>query len=249
MTDLFSCLEDSFRSNSGAVAIISDEKKITYNELEQQSNKLVKSMYSRGIRPGDIIAIYLNDRYQAIASIIAVLKLGCTYLPLDPVYPSNRLEYMIKDSLVKLIITDRNDLDYLNITKINSIDKAVLAEEVIVDIDLRVISKAPISYIIYTSGTTGNPKGVMMKYDVLSNLIFWQNKQPSGNSPFITAQFSQLSFDVSFQEIFSTLCAGGTLHLLSDTIKQDFQLLIKYIDAHSIERIFLPYIALLNLAQ
>jgi amino acid adenylation domain-containing protein len=106
-----------------------------------------------------------------------------------------------------------------------------------------------LAYVIYTSGSTGKPKGVVMTHSALSNLIFWQIKNFVLPSEARTGQFASLSFDVSFQEMFSTLCAGGTLVLISESVRQNTLDLMNFVVDNRIERLFLPCVVLQQLAE
>jgi amino acid adenylation domain-containing protein len=106
-----------------------------------------------------------------------------------------------------------------------------------------------LAYVIYTSGSTGKPKGVAMSNRSLVNLLMWQIENGIANRDAKTLQFSPISFDVSFQEIFSTLCAGGTLVLIPDDVRRDAIALLKLLTEQKIERLFLPFVALQQLAE
>ncbi|MBS4097959.1 MAG: AMP-binding protein [Sulfuricella sp.] len=105
-----------------------------------------------------------------------------------------------------------------------------------------------LAYLLYTSGSTGKPKGVAMARHALSNLIHWHLDQPAFAAPARTLQFAPYTFDVSFQEVFSTWSAGGTLHLASSELRRDALALLDYVERERIERLFLPYVALQQLA-
>ncbi|MET1255845.1 amino acid adenylation domain-containing protein [Aliikangiella maris] len=252
---LLSSLFASFQSNSQKVAIEDEKGSYSYEYLNHLSQSIAIYLAEQGISQGQIVGIQMQNRKLAIASIIALLKSGCTYLPLDPVYPEKRLQYMVKNADCQFILSDIQGLNYSSqtIVLINELDfsqrtKSPEKHEQSTTIDVE--ANAPtLAYIIYTSGSTGDPKGVMMKYEVVDNLIQWQNNQYPANATFRTAQFSQLSFDVSFQEIFATLCSGSTLILLPEQTRRDFKSLLEYLIDHNVERIFMPYIALLHLSQ
>jgi len=247
MTDkVLADLDANFSRQPDLIAIIADGKSYTYSQLESLVEAILVKLHVNGLKADETVGIYLQDRLHSIASIIAIMRLGCAYLPLDPAYPKNRLEYMIDNSCVKYVLVDEYQIDNSNALTIpiKNIEPVQSSSQVIPK------PKLPeLAYVIYTSGSTGNPKGVMMKYQVVSNLISWQNSQYSSSSRYRTAQFSQLSFDVSFQEIFSTLCAGAELVLVPENIKRDFKALLQLLHEQKIERIFMPYIALLHMAQ
>ncbi|MCS0634587.1 amino acid adenylation domain-containing protein [Streptomyces sp. LP05-1] len=106
-----------------------------------------------------------------------------------------------------------------------------------------------VAYLLFTSGSTGAPKGVEMPHRALANLVAWQNGEPSGVVGGVTVQYAPTSFDVSFQEIFSTLCGGGTLLLLSEEQRRDLPALLRLLDRERVERLYLPYVALQQLAE
>lgn len=232
----------------GRIALAGDSAQLTYLELNQQAATIATHLAKLGVAPHSVVAIHTESRALAIAAMIAVLRSGCAYLPLDPVYPAERLNYMVSNANTRIVISDNDDFrpdsgDVLDLRRIDfsaPINVASSSSPTAPDSD---------AYIIYTSGSTGRPKGVRMNHGTLNNLIEWQNAHYAKGETYRTLQFSSLSFDVSFQEIFATFAQGGCLYLVSNQTKQDFRALLTFIDSHAIERIFLPYIALLQLLQ
>src|SRR5204862_6395999 len=106
-----------------------------------------------------------------------------------------------------------------------------------------------LGYVIYTSGSTGRPKGVAMGHRPLANLLAWQLENFSVPVAARTLQFASLSFDVAFQEIFSTWCCGGTLVLIDEAVRRDPEALLAFICEQRVERLFLPFAALQNLCE
>ena len=105
------------------------------------------------------------------------------------------------------------------------------------------------AYLIYTSGSTGKPKGVVMEHRALANLIAWQIEDFSRSAPARTLQFASLSFDVSFQEMFSTWCSGGTLVLLPAEVRRDPAALLNFLRMKRVERLFVPFVVLQQMAE
>jgi amino acid adenylation domain-containing protein len=158
-------------------------------------------------------------------------------MPLDPTYPPERLRFMIEDAKAAVILTADGPLatDYTDQSHGSDPDL------------IRGFDPSNPCYLIYTSGSTGRPKAVVMPHRAAVNLINYQI-QSSGN-PLRTLQFASLSFDVSFQEIFPTLCAGGSLVLLREDARRDAGELLRVITEERVERLFLPFVALQHLAE
>jgi amino acid adenylation domain-containing protein len=249
-------IDKSIKNYPERVALSGDVPDLSYRLLDFKANTIMAQLQALGVSSGAVVAIHTEARDLAIASMIAVLRSGCAYLPLDPIYPLERLEYMVANANTRLVIRDNDiafpsvnlSIDLRSLVFTQSVQPETLVGNNFVTIN-SVIDPASDAYIIYTSGSTGRPKGVRMNHGVLNNLIQWQNEHYSAKEAYRTLQFSSLSFDVSFQEIFSTFAQGGTLFLVRNQTKQDFRELLHFIEHHRIERIFLPYIALLQLLQ
>ncbi|MET0356236.1 MAG: AMP-binding protein, partial [Cellvibrio sp.] len=247
-TSFLSIFDKIVQSQSERTALAGDTAPISYAKLNQNASIIATRLSNFGIGAGAVIAIHTESRPLAIAAMIAVLRTGCAYLPLDPVYPAERLNYMVTNADTRIVISDNDEFipEYCQRLNLREIDFDFKGDVLIAS---PVIDDASDAYIIYTSGSTGRPKGVRMNHGTLNNLIDWQNAHYASGETFRTLQFSSLSFDVSFQEIFATFAQGGCLFLVDNQTKQDFRALLTFIDTHKIERIFLPYIALLQLLQ
>ncbi|MDO3722400.1 amino acid adenylation domain-containing protein [Marinobacter sp. chi1] len=247
-TSFLAKFEQNAEAFAGNPALWCRGKFISYAELLDNARVIQARIQRMGVKPGLPIAIHAHDRELAITAIIAILRHGSPYLPLDPLYPADRLDYMVNHAQVALTISDNDDF---RSTVGDHLDLGELSFSGSSDVDAGKANITPDSsaYVIYTSGSTGTPKGVLMNHGTLDNLIAWQNERYEPEARYRTLQFSAFSFDVSFQETFSTLAMGGTLYLIEDTTKQDFRRLLEFIDEHRIERIFLPYIALLQLVM
>lgn len=236
-----------------AIAVTMGSYHLTYSELNNRANKLASFLRLKGVQPNFLVGLAIERSINLIIGILGILKAGGACVPLDASYPQNRIEYMVKDAGLKIIITTEDlehRLSYLvendNASELFILDKLELddihEEEYQTELDSLI-------YILYTSGSTGNPKGVVMPHRCLTNLIKWQLSETTAVEALKTLQFSPISFDVSFQEIFSTLCAGGELILLSEEIRRDPQRLLNLIIEKEISRIFLPVIVLQQFAE
>lgn len=234
------------------VAVIFGDEKITYGELNKRANQLAHYLRRLGVTPDDLVGVLMERSLEMVISVLGILKAGAAYLPLDPAYPSQRLSFMLQDAKASLVLTQQRLREVLTEQK---------AQFVRIDADWKDISAESaenphsdasadnLAYVIYTSGSTGRPKGVAMTHRALSNLLGWQLRQTPLGCGAKTLQFSSLSFDVSFQEIFSTLCAGGTLVLISEELQRDVFSLWQFISTEAIERLFVPAVMLQQLAQ
>ena len=187
-----------------------------------------------------------------LVAVLAVMKAGSPYVPLDPSYPADRIALMLEDSQAPIVVAsaDRSDQFDGDGSKIVALD---LNDSETLSSDSSPLDNLPapddLAYVIYTSGSTGRPKGVALPHRALNNLVSWQLAQPDFVSGAKVLQFASLSFDVSFQEIATTLASGGTLYLIDEDLRRDPGRLIRLIDEQRIQRIFLPFVALRQLAE
>ncbi len=221
---------------------------LTYAELEILSNKISNELITSGVKAGDIVGVSIKRSPELVATVLGILKSGAAYLPLDPEYPVERLKYMVSHSRVQKIVAHQA---LATIFKDSAADVLVfetlkLKETSRPNVDN---SKIDLGYVIYTSGSTGNPKGVSMPHKALVNLIQWQNNQTIFKDNSVTLQFTPLSFDVHFQEIFSTLSLGGHLVMISEELRLDTHALLKTLEEKKVNRLFLPYVALNHLSE
>ena len=227
-------------------------QQLTYRELNSKANQLAHYLQQLGVGPDVLVAICMERSLEIAIAVLGVLKTGAAYVPLDPAYPKERLTFMLADTQAPVILTQSHLVSDL---------PAHQARAVCLDSDWREIvsfstenptsSVSPdnLTYTIYTSGSTGQPKGVPLPHCSLVNLIAWQLQNSTLEGPAKTLQFASLSFDVSFQEMFCTWCAGGTLVFITEEIRRDAQTLLQLIDKEKIQRLFLPFIALQHLAE
>jgi amino acid adenylation domain-containing protein len=235
------------------IALRFDEAALTYSELNARANRLAHYLRRRGIGAESIVGICLERSMEMIISVLGVLKAGGAYLPLDPDYPSERLAFMIEDARASLLLTQENLRERLSDAGTEIISLEHLADDLSSESTRNPhveTTSDNLAYVIYTSGSTGRPKGVMMPHGPLVNLLRYQIERSARvcHAP-RTLQFASLSFDVSFQEIFTTLCAGGELLLIREDERRDISALLRLLRGAQVERLFLPFVALQHLAE
>ncbi|NJR39853.1 MAG: amino acid adenylation domain-containing protein [Leptolyngbyaceae cyanobacterium CSU_1_4] len=245
------CFEAQVINRANAIALEFASKQLTYQTLNERSNQLAHYLQTLELPPNARIGLCMERSPEMIIAILAILKTGAAYVPLDAAYPAERLAYMLDNAQVSVVLTQSHLLETLPTQGKQVIcvdtEKGAIAANSIQNLGVKVTADQ-LAYVIYTSGSTGQPKGVMMPHRALLNLMAWQ-QQDSTIQTGRTLQFSPISFDVSFQEIFSTLAAGGTLILIADETRRDPQSLLKFLEEAEIERLFLPFVALQQLAE
>lgn len=222
----------------------------SYQALNAQANQLAVYLRGQGIQPDRPVAICLPRSPPLVISVLGILKAGGACLPLDPAYPAERLHYMLDHSGVTLLLTTPALQAQLPVTAGMQVFTGwdVLAT---LPSDNLPCQTQPqhLAYCLYTSGSTGQPKGVGMPHRAMLNLTQWQQADARLGQAARTLQFSPISFDVSFQEIFTTLCSGGTLVLVPEELRRDAAALLRFLETQQVERLFLPFVALQQLAD
>jgi amino acid adenylation domain-containing protein len=244
--------ERQVRMSPEAIAIEFKGEKKTYRELNETANKMARYLKNKGVKSGTIVGLFLERSILTIEALISIWKAGGAFLPLDPAYPAERLEFMLKDSEASHILTQP---DLVNRLKTPDDCMILYSNDLMIDAQaedgenlLLPVSQDQVNYLIYTSGSTGVPKGIAMVHRCLVNIIAWQLHTSPMRQEMRTLQFASLNFDIAFQEMFTTWCAGGTLILLDESTRRDSTALLDYLIAQRINRLFLPFVALQQLA-
>lgn len=233
-----------------AIAVRHGQQQLSYATLMQHADQLAGQLLQHGVKRDVPVGLCFERSVDMIVAMLAVLKAGGCYLPLDPTYPAERLHFMVADADCQLLLSHSalrehlpaGDARCLFIDEPGKPPASVCVAGITHDAD-------QLCYVIYTSGSTGKPKGVAMEHGALVNLLRWQSEQSEQHQSALCLQFAPLSFDVSFQEIFSTLTTGGELLLVDDDVRIDAFKLASYLKSQHITRLFLPFIALQQLAH
>jgi amino acid adenylation domain-containing protein/thioester reductase-like protein len=242
-------VERTAKLQPDAPAVLFGDQRLSYGELEERATGRAGHLRRLGVGPEVVVGLALEPSIEMVVSVLAVLKAGGAYLPLDPTHPAERLATMVSDARVELVLTDtRSSLPFpfaVRAVPVDALERLAGSE---IGCPVRPPTARDLAYVIYTSGSTGRPKGIAMHHEVLGNLIDWQLGRWAGQSPARTLQYTSLGFDVSFQEIFSTWCSGGTLVLVSPETRRDPAQLLDVIRRHEVERLFVPFVVLQFLA-
>jgi len=218
-------IEEQARINPNAKAICHKDKQLAYVQLNEKANQLARHLITLGMKPDKIVGICMERSIEMFVSILGILKTGGAYLPLDPSYPNDRLNFMLQDTEAEILICKQSIVDDFpgyngkfvcidsDLDEINQYDKS--------NLNLN-ISTDNLAYIIYTSGSTGKPKGVMVTHhNLVHSTMARIEYYPEKIQRFLL--LSSFAFDSSVAGIFWTLCQGGELHLPEQGIEKDIQ--------------------------
>ncbi|QXH54364.1 non-ribosomal peptide synthetase [Pseudomonas maumuensis] len=243
--------EHQVQATPKATALVAGPRQLDYAELDALADTLAATLASRYAGEGPLtMVLLLAPSVEHVVALLALAKLNITAVPLDPSYPLTVQRQVLAQAQACCVLFS------------TATQAALQALDVDASHCQRVhLDAAPASltrprhrgerplYTLFTSGSTGTPKGVQVTDRTLCNLLHWQRNAGQLPARSVTLQFSMLSFDVAFQELFGTLCGGGCYHLIEPHWRQDAEALLGYLQQARIERLFLPCVALQHLAQ
>jgi amino acid adenylation domain-containing protein/FkbM family methyltransferase len=223
--------EDRLARCPDCTALVYRRSLVTYRELNERAKRLARRLTAEGAGPEVVVGLRVQRSPEMVIAVLGILQAGAAYLPIDPGYPPERIRFMLEDSGVSIVVTGGEG------------GLSIQAEDTGLDRGggLKGRASGPSSpvYIIYTSGSSGRPKGVMLTQGNVVNLIQYQYRCTHIDFSRVL-QFATISFDVSFQEIFSTLLYGGSLVLIPPDILKDIPRLFRLVEARQVRTLFLP---------
>jgi amino acid adenylation domain-containing protein len=229
-----------------SLALFFEQNQYTYLELNKSVNRLANYLINEfSVKANQNVVVFLSRSHFSVISMMAVLKSGACYVPINPDLPDTKIDYILNDVNPVLILTEaslKSRLENRSIP-VNEIDTLVLEghsdsnPKCTVDLN-------DLSYIIYTSGSTGEPKGVMQTHRTLLNLIQWDIQYSGIPAGLSQLQYSSYSFDSSLNDAYFTLSGGGQLFVVGEEVRSNFELLKQYVHQHGIEVLSLPFAAL-----
>ena len=215
---LHQLIEAQAKAFPDAIALAFDDEEISYQTLNFRANKIARFLLERGAKEGGLIGVMMDRSIDMVVTLIAIHKLGCAYVPLDPVYPADRLRYMVEDSKLSVLVTESRHANKLGELQTQVIVhdelESVLQTYPQENLDKK-ISSSSLAYIIYTSGSTGKPKGVMVEHRNVVNFFVGMDAC-IGTEKGTWLAVTSISFDISVLEIFWTLSRGFKVVIFSD---------------------------------
>ncbi|ANY69398.1 non-ribosomal peptide synthetase [Paenibacillus sp. BIHB 4019] len=227
-------------------AVIFNGRKWTYLELNARANRLARVLIAKGIGADKPVGIMSKPSLEMAAGVLAILKAGGAFVPIDPEYPEERIAYMLADSGAAILLTQTT----------SSVPAIFNGEVILLDgecgcwADTTDLSEEAnpqtatgpnhLAYIIYTSGTTGQPKGVMIEHQSLVNLCYWHNEAFFVTDLDRSAKYAGFGFDASVWEMFPYWLAGAQVHVIDEALRLDMMQLNAYFEQNHISITFLP---------
>ncbi|QMS92210.1 amino acid adenylation domain-containing protein [Nostoc edaphicum CCNP1411] len=216
------------------IAVIFENKSLTYRELNTKANQLAHSLQKLGVQTETRVGICCDRSLEMAIALLAVLKAGAAYIPLDPAYPQERLAFILQDAQISILLTQNKLLNLLpeNTAEILCIDKHIDNSES--ENPLVKVYPNQLAYLIYTSGSTGTPKGVQILHRGLTNFLNTMAKMPGLTAKDTLLAVTTLAFDIAALEIFLPLIVGASLVLVPREVTLDGVQLAAAIEEHQI---------------
>ncbi len=235
--------EEAADRHPEALAIKDGDAELSYGELDQRANRFAWILRDAGVAPGGCVPVCMERSADLVVAVLGILKAGCAYAPLDPAYPVNRLEFMLRDIDAPVTLVHAPTLGkvgpeasgLMNIDEMQSRIQSAPSGRVSGHDDSQATA-----YMIYTSGSTGQPKGVEVRHDSLCNLIQWHTREFELSETDRVSMMAGPAFDASVWEIWPALAAGASLHVVSDSMRGDLGALLEWMRIQAVTIAFMP---------
>ncbi|MGH3751617.1 MAG: amino acid adenylation domain-containing protein, partial [Pseudonocardiaceae bacterium] len=239
--------ETHVRERADATAVVCEQARLSYGELNAVANRVAHTLIARGIGPGAVVAVALPRSVELIAALIGVMKAGAAYLCLDLDYPPARLALMANDAAPAAVLTGTgltgipglDGVPVLELAGVAAFPDAPVTDPTDSD-RTRPLSVDDIAYLVYTSGSTGRPKGVLLSHEGVGKLVATQEQCLGVGPDSAVLGFASFSFDLAFWELCQALCSGGRLVLVPAALRAAEPALCDYIAANGVTQLALP---------
>ncbi|WP_456279946.1 surfactin non-ribosomal peptide synthetase SrfAA [Bacillus sp. K7] len=238
--------EETAQRHKDRPAVTYNGQTWTYGELNAKANRLARILIDCGISADERVGVLTKPSLEMAAAVLGVLKAGAAFVPIDPDYPDQRIDYILQDSGARLLLKQEG----ISVPDSFSGDVILLdGNRTILSLPLDEndeenpetdVNAENLAYMIYTSGTTGQPKGVMVEHHALVNLCFWHHDAFNMTAEDRSAKYAGFGFDASIWEMFPTWTIGAELHVIDEAIRLDIVRLNDYFETHGVTITFLP---------
>ena len=223
-----SCIHELFEAQAArtpdAPALVFEHQRISYGELNRRADLLARRLRPLGVAPGALVGVCVERSVEMVVGLLAVLKAGAAYVPLDPLYPRDRLASMLQDSGAAVLLTQSSLAGWLPEVPLRRVlldTGEGLPADGAPPQDARRAASADLAYVIYTSGSTGTPKGVQIPHGAVINFLDSMRRQPGLAAHDVLVSVTTLAFDIAALEIFLPLTTGAQLVLSSRAVAMD----------------------------
>jgi len=205
-------IEQQAARTPDATALICEDEKLTYRDLDARANRVAETLVSLGVKPDTLVGLYVHRSCDLVVGALAILKAGGAYVPLDPTYPKDRIALMIEDSGLSIILTEKGLQPPVGTSAVHvlSVEEAASKASAAASAPQTETTSANLAYVIYTSGSTGRPKGVMVEHRNVANFFAGMDDRipRAADTQPVWLAVTSLSFDISVLELFWTLANG-----------------------------------------
>ncbi|NHB90350.1 non-ribosomal peptide synthetase, partial [Photorhabdus tasmaniensis] len=213
--------EQQVEKTPNATALVYEEQTLSYAELNTRANRLAHQLIALGVEPDQRVAICVSRSPAMVVGLLAVLKAGSAYVPLDPAYPGERLAHILTDAAPAILLADntgRDALDEKTLAALTVLDPNTLLDQPDSNPQVPGLTARHLAYVIYTSGSTGVPKGVMIEHRNTVNFLHWAQQAFGAEEIRETLFSTSMNFDLSIFECFMPLSCGAAIHLVEDVL-------------------------------
>ncbi len=230
--------EQNVKKNPQKTALVFGERQVTYDSLDKMASRVCDALQKEGVSKGDFVALMCHQGIEAFAGLLGVLKAGAVYVPVDPDYPVQRIQFILGDCSPKGILTYQTSVQAeVPVLDLEDICNCDVYNEQMQSVEVKL---EDLMYCIYTSGTTGKPKGVLIEQTGVLNLIYYFQTKQNVTKADRVLQFANIAFDAVVSELSMSLFTGATLYLVQESVKEDKVLFEAYLRKHEITIGILP---------
>ncbi len=231
---IFQLFEEQVLRTPDSIVLFDDQKVLTYTELNDKANRLARHLHKSGAVEGSLVALCIERSTDLLVALLAIQKAGCTYIPLDPIYPKDRLALILEDGNPVVLITERKLLENLPETSAKNIfiEETSAYQDESPDNPAFAVNPDMVAYLIYTSGSTGKPKGVQIQHRALVNFIHSMARQPGITAKDVWLAVTTISFDIAGLEMYLPIISGAKIFVASQETSMNPDLLIQKIEEH-----------------
>jgi amino acid adenylation domain-containing protein len=213
--------EAQVRRTPDAAAVLHGKQCLSYRELNERANRLAHYLRKQGVQPDARVVICVERGLDMVVGLLAILKAGGGYVPLDPAYPADRIAYMLADSVPAAVLAQTATRGLLAETSVPVIDldSDVWQDESVLNLEIEGLTSSHLAYLIYTSGSTGLPKGVMIEHRNTVNFLTWAHRSFDAATLAKTLFSTSLNFDLAVYECFAPLTCGGRIEVVTNVLE------------------------------